>query len=242
MLRLIDINVMLNHPVYQKDSTPDAIAKIIDADGVNAAIVSSLKPLASLDFDAGNKAVSELVKNHPKKLFGFAIVNPIKLNQLETAMELLPFKGVRLSPNFMWIEYSEAMVPLIEFAAKQKMAVHVSVTPERPSNMKMCAEIAERFPNTPVIMGQIWTPYTWVEASALSRGYKNIFLEVGFATTKSIEDAVEVAGASKLIFGSGFPNMRPKAAVEIVKLASISEGDKELIFWKNASSLLGISV
>jgi uncharacterized protein len=241
-VKLIDINVMLNHPVYEKDSTPEAITKTIDSDGVSAAVVSSLKPLASLDFDAGNKAASEFVKKFPKKLYGFAIVNPIKINQLEAAIQYLPFKGVRLSPNFMWIEYSEAMVPLIELAAKQKMAIHVSVTPERPSNMKMCAEIAERFPNTPVIMGQIWTPYTWVETSVLARGFKNIYLEVGFATTKTIEDAVEVAGASKLVFGSGFPNMRPKAAVEIVKLASISESERELIFWKNASSLLGIDV
>lgn len=241
-MKLIDVNVMLNHPIYQKDSTPEAITKTIDSDGVSAAVVSSLKPLASLDFDAGNKAASDFVKKFPKKLYGFAIVNPIKLKQLETAIQYLPFKGVRLSPNFMWIEYSEAMVPLIELAVKQNMAIHVSVTPERPSNMKMCAEIAERFPNSPVIMAQIWTPYTWVEASALAKGYKNIFLEVGFATTRTIEDAVEIVGASKLIFGSGYPNMRPKAAVEIVRLASISESDRELIFWKNASNLLGINV
>ncbi|MGI0090305.1 MAG: amidohydrolase family protein, partial [Nitrososphaerales archaeon] len=215
-MNLIDINVMLDHPVYSKDSTAGAIMATLNSDGVTAAVVSSLRPLASLDFDAGNKAAADFIKKYPKKLFGFAIVNPIKVKQLENALSYLPFKGVRLSPNFMWIEYSDAVLPLVELAVKNKMAIHVSVTPERPSNMKMCAEIAESFHQANVIMGQIWTPYTWNEAIVLSRNYDNLYLEVGFATTRSIEDAVEVAGPSKLIFGSGMPNMKPRAAVGIV--------------------------
>lgn len=238
MARLIDINVTLDHPLYPNDSTADAIVRMLDSDGVDGAVVTNLRPLADLEFDRANEQTAKLVRKLPRRLTGFGIINPLKSEHVDNAISNLGLKGIRLSPNFMWIEYSERVECVVERAVKLGATIHVSVTPERPSNMKTCAEIAERFQDAKVIIGQIWTPYTWNETIVLARHYDNIYLEVGFTMTKIVEDAVESVGASKLLFGSGMPLMRPRAAANIVNSAAISDEDKDLILFKNASRVV----
>ena len=61
------------------------------------------------------------------------------------------------------------------------------------------------------------------------------FFKIGF---EGIEDTVERFGASRLVFGSGMPNVSGASSVALLTYARISDEDKALIGSGNIKRLL----
>lgn len=237
---IIDMNVALDHPVYPVDSTPESLISIIDRDGVDKAVVSSWRPLSNFQFGKGNDATAEAVRKYPERFIGFATINPFKAEETERVIRDLKLRGIRLTPNYFWYYPGEEVNSVVRRASEAKLPIHISVTPERPTNFRQCAEFAEAFPNTTIIVGQIWIPYFWSALTVLAKKYDNIILEVGPTFTKAVEEAVKTLGAQRIVFGSGAPVTRPYAVISHIKGLDISEDEKNLILGGNAAKILGI--
>ena len=237
---IIDMNVALDHPVYPTDSTSESLISILDRDGVDKAVVSSWKSLSDYQFERGNDETAKVAKEYPERFIGFATINPFKPEETKRVIRDLNLKGIRLTPNYFWYYPGENVISVVKMTTEAKLPLHVSVTPERPTNFRQCAEFAEAFPNATIIVGQIWIPYFWPALTVLAKKYDNILLEVGPTTTKGIEEAIRTLGAERLVFGSGAPVTRPYSVIEHIRGLDISEDEKNLILGRNAARILGI--
>ena len=68
----------------------------------------------------------------------------------------------------------------------------------------------------------------------------NFFLETSTGSFLHIQQAVEKAGASKLIFGSEFPLSHPRVELAKILLLELSEGGLERILGENIQELVGL--
>jgi len=237
LARLIDFNVMMDHPVYPEESTPDTILRVLAEDRVERAVIGNARPLASLDFDTANGVTADLVSRHREKVTGLALVNPQNAEQVNRALNL-GLKGIKLYPNFIWIRYGPLVEPAVQNVVRRNGIIHFSVSPERVGNMRFCAEVCAHFPEARVIMGQIWNPWSWNPATILAKRYDNLLLEIGCVVPRLLEDALKVLGPSRFIVGSGLPYSRPAAVMDLLKRLQLSEDEIEQIAFVNAARIL----
>lgn len=235
---IVDINVALHHPLYPKESRPEALLSMLKGDGVDRACVTSWEPYATYNFMAGNDRTAEAVKKSGGRWIGWGAVNPFQRGEADRCVEELGFRGLRLAPNYIWYYPSQDSDYVAVCAARAQVPLHVAVTPERPTNFRQVAEFAEGNPTLPVIMGQLWIPYFWPAATVLAVKYPNIYLELGMTCTKMLEDALAKIGPEKVLFGSGAPVQRPFAVIQHVRGLKLSRADQDLILGGNAERLL----
>lgn len=73
----------------------------------------------------------------------------------------------------------------------------------------------------------------------LLQAFNNIYLSIGsnYTVTGGVEQICRTVGAGRLLFGSGYPNVEPAAAVGTLLYAAISTEEKELIGYENMRRL-----
>lgn len=117
-------------------------------------------------------------------------------------------------------------------------------------------EIAGEYWDVPIIIGHTGGQYPPYDMNALMMAYEheNIYLETSKSRTDVIEKAVSEIGASRILFGTdwvretahsvGPMSERPTHLydwnISMVEAAKISDEDKEMIFYRNMKSFLGL--
>ena len=102
------------------------------------------------------------------------------------------------------------------------------------------AELAGRYPELPMIF--VLADYRWQgRAMALQEAFGNVYLSIGlrYSAHYGIETTVRRLGAERLVFGTGFGEAEPAAAVTQLLYADISAEEKALIGSGNIERLIG---
>jgi len=109
----------------------------------------------------------------------------------------------------------------------------------------MIAEVAERFPGLPLIMGHMGCSEacksTGVveEAIQVARASDNVFLETSrVILTSCIKKAVRVVGDTRIIFGSDTPFGSQIDEIHTIMRAGLPESSLSRIFANNIEELL----
>jgi predicted TIM-barrel fold metal-dependent hydrolase len=219
----------------------DALIAIMDMAKIDKAIV--FPPGIS---SHANPICSEHVKKYPKRLIGFATVNPIREeNVIKCIREAhnLGLKGLKIHPQLQGITLSEGIQnrfeELLNEVAKLRMPVilHSGTPPDT-----QCLQydvLAEMFPDVNFIYGHMGLGYLWNDAILSAKKRDNVYLETsGIQFPEAIRLAINLLGSEKVIFGSDLPYLHPDVELHKIMLLGLKEEELEKILSKNILTLL----
>ncbi len=94
-------------------------------------------------------------------------------------------------------------------------------------NFSVMAELAERYPNLPLICAEV-DYRRQRQILPLLQTYESIYLSIGsnYCVFRGVEQLIKVIGVERLLFGTGFPNAEPMAAITMLMYALISDKEK----------------
>lgn len=199
------------------------------------------------DLADGNRELARAVKNQPK-LFAYLMLNPnymdLSLREMARYLPDEKFVGLKL--------YSEGYIaqPLdcaghylfLEVLCEKYPSKNVVLFHCWHQSVSRLISLARSFPNVKFIMGHMGGT-EWMEAVKGAAETENVYLEIssGYPLRPKIEDAVRIAGAQRILYGSDMPLLDPASSLGMVLDAEISEEDKEKILYRNAEYLFKIS-
>jgi predicted TIM-barrel fold metal-dependent hydrolase len=180
-----------------------------------------------------NEYIADYVKTHPKKLIGFAAVDPIQDNVrevLEHAVDDLKLRGVKLGPIYQNIHpLDERMMPVYEFCEKRNLPImiHQGTTFPQKAPLKyslpiLLEDIAMKHPKLKMIIAHMGHP--WIdETICLIRKQPNFYADISalhyrpWQFYNALIIAKEYGVLHKLLFGSDFPFTTPDATIDSLR-------------------------
>lgn len=229
------------------------MVETMDMLSVRCGIVSA-HPGIGPDFRLGNSMALEAARRFPGRFFCYVAVNP-NYPQQETERELERllsgelFVGIKIHPDMhQHPADGPGYEPVWEAASSRGCPVlcHTWDGSSHDPPQKL-AEIADRFPNAPLILGHCGGSIGGIEASIeavrkQSGRPQNIYLDLAGSALWSgrIERMVERAGAERILFGTDLPFIDPRPQLGSVLMAAISDEDKRMILGLNAARLFGL--
>ena len=182
-----------------------------------------------------------------ESLIGFGTLHP-GLNDVEFEVKriiALGLKGVKLHPDFQDFNIDDECVMPIYRALQGKLPVLIHLGDEKKtsSSPERMANVIKEFPKLTVIAAHLGGYQMWDDSIKYLVG-KNIYLD----TSSSLaildkEKAIEIIrkhGVEKVLFGTDYPMWSHEEELQRFYTLDLTDEERELILWKNASKLLNI--
>lgn len=234
--RVIDIHGHLgNWPFPIPASNAEGLVALIRRAGIERLVISSALGVV-YDFRAGNPEAAEAVKKHPE-LYAYVVVNANYLEESRREMDHYlaqeKFVGVKIHTSYQGrASDSPENLRLLEEVSKRGKPVllHGSGLPES-------IRAAEKFPELPIIFAHAGGPLP--QAAEAAARLPNVYLEFCASTQPygRVREAVAIAGAEKVLFGSDVDLILPEFVLGAYQEAGLSEEQAERVFWSNAVKL-----
>jgi uncharacterized protein len=252
---IIDSDCHLSSQKYDSLSltAPDLI-HWMDRAGIDKALIW-LRPTYLKEIEAENKAIFEAVNAYPKRLIGFGWVNPRlgkprTFDMIKRCYNEYGFSGIKFNgaQDDYVIDDPELVMPFVEKAADyhKPIAFHIGADFYENTHPYRLGHIAEAFPDTQFLMvhmGGAGLPSLSLSAIQVALKYKNITLIGSGINERAILSAIQKLGSDRVCFGSDSPFglMHVQLAMYQALLRDFLPQDKDKIFSKNISRVLGVS-
>ena len=173
---------------------------------------------------------------------------PDREEEFERMVSEYGLRGLKLHPCMqMFFLNDRRLFPIYERAEAIGLPVlaHTGGDPIRGMELyghpRDLDEVASAFPNLRIIMAHFGIPF-FDEAVELMRKHGNLVTDISF-TIEVIDPGqlcslVREVGVDRVMFGSDYPFIEPKAAIRKVLELDLPDEDKEKILWRNAIQLL----
>jgi predicted TIM-barrel fold metal-dependent hydrolase len=258
---LIDVNAYLGHFAFRqlRHNTPDGLLRLMDAKGIDRAVVSSASAITYRNTQSGNEELAEAIKPHADRLIGLAVINPFYAgwqDDLKTCHEAFGMKGLRLYPKWHNYKLTDACCSeLVDAATERGLIISIALRVEDYRQRSWLVDVPDLtaaeivplvrakpkarfllvngigFSGSPLVAKQPGVAANcWIEISRLSAVMGD---EIG--------QLIARVGAERIVFGTGMPFTYPDPALVKLEVIKASTEDKEKIRWRNAASLLGVS-
>jgi predicted TIM-barrel fold metal-dependent hydrolase len=197
------------------------------------------------DYRLANAAIHDAVRAHPKRLVGYARVNPNfgeqAADELRHCFSDYGFRGLMLDPESENFDPGDQnlVYPLLEIARAQKVPVlfHSWYAPSEPA---LFWKLADDFPELPVIIGHMGGRLT-VDAALIAERAPNVYLETSDHMYRLGNFAKRI-GANRILFGTNTPFAAPEAELfKVTVRKDLTQEEKEMILGGNALRLHGLS-
>ena len=222
---------------------PTVMLRAMDAVGIDRACVFNI---FHPDGTEANNRTAAFVARHPDRFIGFAYVSPLMperiVGELERAIDRLGFAAIKLYPPYTTYPLNhQVWDPVYQFASDRELAIISHTSGEAPSEPRLLAEAASRYPRANFVAGHSGNiePYRG-QAILGAKENENYYLETcsTFRAPGVIEQLVREAGANRVLFGSDVPLMDPRPQLGKILTADIGEEARRLILGENARRLL----
>lgn len=233
MADVVDATTHVGPSVYDDFEFEPTLATLreqLDAAGIDAALVSPLKP-PSLDFDVANARLADRLADWPA-LHGLGRIDPRREDAVahtRTAVADHGFRGIRLHPWEETYDITDAAVePVVAAAADLGVPVWVHAGYPGVSHALSVRTLAERFPDVTFVLthgAQLdISGLSLTDALLLAEERPNTVFDLsGVYRRDFIQDLVEAAGTDRVVFGSNAPYFHP--AVEKARVTTNDLGD-----------------
>lgn len=211
----------------------DGLAELMDANDIAAGVV----------FSPDNEAVVDVVESIPGA-YGLYWADPTKPGHVEEARRFVDhpkFLGVKLHPLMDGYYPNDPVVyPLMEMLQERGLPVLVHTGHPIFTLPWSVEELALAFPGVKVIMGHMGHGNGIYINAAINAAARtpNVYLETsGMPMHTKIREAVERAGAHKVLYGSDAPFHHPQVEMLKVRLSGLSADLTERVLDSNARAL-----
>ena len=247
---IIDSHAHVGEPL---SASADALLRIADRLGFDKIMAMHSIALA-YDMEEGNRQMAEVVKAHPDRILGYAVITTawwgdLAAQRLERYVQDYGLVGVKIYTKpvpSLGTEASEPLVsvyepqlyPAIEKAAELGVPVLAHASPQE------CEGLAKEVPEATIVMAHMGntavTHCDWHRAILAAQRYSNIFLETSSSTVDMghIEAAVEALGAERVIFGTDMLFLNPHVQLAKITTAELSDEAKRAILGGNMARML----
>lgn len=190
------------------------------------------------------RTVCELVRQRPSTLFGLRRLNPrdpAVSDHIASAINTDGMSGFMLHPSWdTFVANSRIVYPVMEAIAALGVPVLVYSGDVPYSMPAQVADLAAAFPTVPVIMGHMGKTELYQHAADCAARVPNLYLETsGCNITNIIENAVKRIGSERVVFGTGWPSMSPRAEVAKLEILQLSDAQRADIYAGNLDRLIG---
>lgn len=230
-------------------STAAGMIATMDRVGIDRSIVFAPRwvggDFVDPDYRQANRAVFDAVRAHPKRLVGYARVDPNwgaqAVDELQRCFRDYGFRGLMLDPEAETFHPGDRRLvyPLLEVAraAKAPVLFHSWYAPSEPA---LFWGVANDFPELPVIIGHMGGRLT-VDAALIAERARNIYLETSDHMYRLGTFAKRI-GAERILFGTNTPFAAPEAELfKVTVRKDLSAEQKEMILGGNALRLHGLN-
>ena len=246
---IIDIHSHIGDPWYaywkQNVDVEDHL-RSMEKYGIDKRCVSWWQPHNAPD--KGNREIADIVKQHPDKLIGFAVINPRwpkeSVDEVIKAKEVYNMAGLKFHPAAC---HYRPDLPVMDRVMSKAidldfpMLFHCGA--DEYSNPHNLVNLASRFLEATIIMAHMGEE-AWFEAISLAGSQDNIILDTTGSQNwyRIINYALDMVGEERIVFGMDFPAYYPGPELAKVIEADITEEQREKILYKNAARILKIVV
>jgi predicted TIM-barrel fold metal-dependent hydrolase len=240
---------------HNSGSRDELLMDELRRNGIGAAIVSCLGKLehwpsaqATRQFNDDARA---FVASAPESLRWLAYLNPQNEDwpaELERCVQSGAC-GIKL-----WISLKDAggcmdrTQAVVVEAARRRLPVLFHTYQRTDANepgeitVEELGRLAQAVPSAVLIAAHAGG--NWRQSAGILRGLSaNVYADVsgGYPDAQMVRGLVDAIGAARVLWGSDAPGRTAASQLTKVTLAPISDEDKELILWKNASRVFGIT-
>jgi len=191
------------------------------------------------DYAVANREVARIVSSHPDRFFGFAFVNAVndrgRVQRLvRQAVEEFGFVGIKLH------RYD---APINRQICEVARAFSLPVLYDVMGAVSVCELLAEEYPDVNFIIPHLGSfADDWRAQIALIDHlvrHSNIYTDTaGVRRFDILVQAVQRAGARKILFGSDGPWLHPGVELAKVRALGLSKSDKALVLGGNFLRLI----
>ncbi len=240
-MRLVDAHCTIGEGRVAALSA-DELVELLDANGVEAAVVGPPDRCLAVANREGNDFVLEACRRHPDRLIGFATVNPwygeAAVAELRRAVGA-GLRGLILQPPLQGYVLLDPLVdPVVAVAAELGLPVWAPTGKPFQALPLQLTELARRFPDVNFLMGHMGHTDFWIEAVPAAAAVPNIYAEISYKQPHVIMDAVAQLGPGRVVFGSDAPFNDLRLEVEKLRETELDDRARELVGAETLLSLL----
>lgn len=231
------------------DGTVSGLLAQMDATGIEASVVC---PVATKPTQV--QTINDWVAGiDSPRIIKFGAMHPDFPNPAEEMrrMESLGILGIKIQPNWQDCRPDDPrMLPIYEAAqGKFIMIFHggkeFKVFPEELARPQGMANVHRMFPGLTMVVAHLGGFRMWDEVEEFLVG-EDIYLDTSCCLPGDISEEqmyriIRTHGVEKILFATDAPCMHPVPQFERVMSLPLSDGEKEMIAWRNAARLLGLS-
>lgn len=194
------------------------------------------------EIEARYVQIRDAVKQEPERFAGLIRALPRQINvldKIEQAIRVDGMQGVMLHPHWdTYLANAKMLYPIFDLMSDLERPVFVYSGDIPYTLPAQIADMAVKYPKVPVIMGHMAKTEVYQHVTASALRCDNLFLETsGCNITNIIEEAVAKLGASRILFGTGWPGMSPHAELYKIGKLKITETEREWVLSKTFESL-----
>jgi predicted TIM-barrel fold metal-dependent hydrolase len=202
-----------------------------------------------------NDEVAEMIKARPDLYAGIASVDVLQpmsaVRELRRCVNDLGFKGLRILPWLWQLPpddrryyplYAECIELDIPFCLQVGHAGPLMASePGRP--IPYLDHVAAEFPELKIVGGHIGYPWT-TEMIAMATKYPNVYIDTSAYKPRRYPDELvsymKRHGKGKVLFGSNFPMISPKACLDELDVLGLDDDVARLFLHDNAARVFGL--
>ncbi len=243
---IFDFRVFLGHSFDGTQQTISTLLHKMDSLKIDMALACPFKP-RSYNLKQANADLAGLIKNQPDRLIGAARIDPWQPDAADLVrfgVETLALRALYLNP---WEENFrvdlEILDPLLAIAVEYDLPVLVSAGYPWLSEALQISKLAQRWPNTPIIMtngGQInISGLGQADVTIALRQVSNLHIDTaGVYRQDFIEETIAEFGGERVLFGSGAPYFDQCYEVKRILLAKVNAAARQAVQGNTARQLL----
>jgi uncharacterized protein len=222
---------------------PEALIAQLDDAGIDRAVVMTYTDAPAINPRAV-EYLAEQIARFPDRLVGYVRLHPWYEREahdlLDRAIREYGMKGLKLHPvGSLAHPASEASLHLIRQAAGYHAPVLFHCGDEALSTPLQIAQAAEQVPEATVILGHMGGYFHVEEAIETAVRLPNLYLETSaMPYPHLIRRAVDAVGPTRVLFASDGPGCSPRLELHKLKLAGLTDQERELVCAGNIQRLL----
>lgn len=247
--KLMSVDTMLKNFT---DGTASGLSQKLNEWGVDKGVLLPIATKPSQQTTINNWA-SEVQKEY-SEIIAFGSVHPRAEDAIEELYRIkeLGLHGIKFHPDYQeFFIDDESVFKIYEKCGELKLPVifHGGWDPLSPDLIHTLPKSAlyahKSVPQMTMILAHLGGMFKWDDVEEYLVG-EDIYFDTAFVggriKSEQYQRIIKNHGADKILLASDCPWQKPTVEVEYIEKLWLSKEEKDLIYYKNAEKLLGISI